>query len=134
MSLVSPPSINQKMRYTRQREVIYNTVVETNCHPTAKWIFDESRKQIPKISLGTVYRNLNQLVKKEMIHVIQDGNVIRYDGNIKSHDHLRCTECHTLYDVEIMPKNLKKKVQENFNFEVQNSSLILEGICKNHNN
>ncbi len=120
------------MRYSRQREVIYKIVSETNCHPIADWVYDESRKHIPNISLGTVYRNLNQLAEEDLIHVLQDGNVLRYDGNIKSHDHLRCTECHTLYDVEIMPKNLKKKVQDNYNFEVQSSSLILEGICNKH--
>ena len=72
------------------------------------------------------------ITDKKLINVIQDGNVIRYDGNIKNHDHLRCTECHTLYDVKVLPKNLKKKVQENYNFEVQNSSLTLEGICSKH--
>ena len=126
------PSLNQNMRYSRQREIIYDIVLETNCHPTADWVFNRARELVPKISLGTVYRNLNQLAEKKMIHVIQDGNVIRYDGNIKNHDHLRCTECHTLYDVKVLPKNLKKKVQENYNFEVQNSSLTLEGICSKH--
>ena len=125
-------SLNQNMRYSRKREIIYNIVLETNCHPTADWVFNRARKLVPKISLGTVYRNLNQLTEKKMIHVIQDGNVIRYDGNIKNHDHLRCTECHTLYDVKVLPKNLKKKVQENYNFEVQNSSLTLEGVCSKH--
>ena len=120
------------MRYSRQREIIDNILLETNCHPTADWIFNKVRKLLPKISLGTVYRNLNQLAEEKMIHVIQDGNVIRYDGNIKNHDHLRCTVCHTLYDVKVLPKSLKKKVQENYNFEVQNSSLTLEGICSKH--
>ena len=126
------PSLNQNMRYSRQREIIYDIVLETNCHPTADWVFNSARELVPKISLGTVYRNLNQLAEAKMIHVIQDGNVVRYDGNIKNHDHLRCTECHTLYDVKVLPKNLKKKVQENYNFEVQNSSLTLEGVCSKH--
>ena len=126
------PSLNQNMRYSRQREIIYDIVLETNCHPTADWVFNSARELVPKISLGTVYRNLNQLAEAKMIHVIQDGNVFRYDGNIKNHDHLRCTECHTLYDVKVLPKNLKKKVQENYNFEVQNSSLTLDGICSKH--
>jgi len=122
------------MRYSKQREVIYDIVKHTTSHPTADWVYGKTRKLIPKISLGTVYRNLHQLVEEGMIHLIQDGNVIRYDGNIKSHDHLRCTECDTLYDVKILPKNLKKKVQNQYNFEVKNSSLIFDGICNKHNN
>ena len=120
------------MRYSRQREIIYNILLETNCHPTADWIFNKAKRLIPKISLGTVYRNLNQLADEGMIHVIQDGNVIRYDGNVQDHDHLRCTECHTLYDVANLTKNLKKKVGERYQFEVKRTSLTLEGICNKH--
>ncbi len=120
------------MRYSKQREIIYNILLETNCHPTADWIFNKVRKLVPKISLGTVYRNLNQLAEEDMIHVIQDGNVIRYDGNVQDHDHLRCTECHTLYDVANLTKNLKKKVRKYYQFEVKRTSLTLEGICNKH--
>ena len=79
-----------------------------------------------------MYRNLNQLAEEDMIHVIQDGNVIRYDGNVQDHDHLRCTKCHTLYDVANLTKNLKKKVGERYQFEVKRTSLTLEGICNKH--
>jgi Fur family ferric uptake transcriptional regulator/Fur family peroxide stress response transcriptional regulator len=120
------------MRYSSQREIIYNILIETNCHPTADWIFNKARKLIPKISLGTVYRNLNQLADEDMIRVIQDSSVIRYDGNVQDHDHLRCTECHTLYDVTNLTKNLEKKVKERFQFMVKRTSLTLEGICSKH--
>ena len=55
------------MRFSKQREVIQNIVQRTNSHPTADWIFHKAKKEIPNISLGTVYRNLNQLNKDGVI-------------------------------------------------------------------
>ena len=48
-------------RYSYQREVIYNNVMSRKDHPTAEQIYEDVKKEIPNISLGTVYRNLNFL-------------------------------------------------------------------------
>ena len=58
------------MRYSQQREVILNLIQSTNIHPTADWIYSNAKTQIPKISLGTVYRNLKQLEQDKLITTI----------------------------------------------------------------
>ena len=60
------------MRFSKQREVIQNIVQKTNSHPTADWIFHKAKKEIPNISLGTVYRNLNQLNKNPEVFVLKE--------------------------------------------------------------
>ena len=50
-----------RTRETRQRRVVYETIKSTHSHPTADWIFEKVRAEVPKISLGTVYRNLSVL-------------------------------------------------------------------------
>ena len=49
------------MRFSQQRETIKNVVRGTNSHPTAEWVYTQTKKVIPNISLGTVYRNLKTL-------------------------------------------------------------------------
>ena len=51
----------KKMRYSKQREMIYEYLLSTGEHPSAEIIYEELKKTIPALSLGTVYRNLTVL-------------------------------------------------------------------------
>ena len=50
-------------RMTRQRQAIMEMLAKTDEHPTAEMVYEAVRKQLPEISLGTVYRNLQLLVE-----------------------------------------------------------------------
>ena len=89
-----------KRRNTQQRNIIYDIVASRNTHPTADWIYEQAKKQIPNISLGTVYRNLKVLVEEGKILEINDGKVSRFDANISLHHHFKCENCGSLYDIE----------------------------------
>ena len=54
-------SSKAKHRMTKQRKLILEVLRNTNTHPTADWIYEQVKKEIPNISLGTVYRNLRLL-------------------------------------------------------------------------
>ncbi|MCK5330145.1 MAG: transcriptional repressor, partial [Candidatus Marinimicrobia bacterium] len=69
------------MRYSKQREAILQIVQMNPVHPTADWVYERVKKTVPNISLGTVYRNLNQLVETKAITAIRCDNTIHYDGN-----------------------------------------------------
>ena len=47
-------------KYSRQRELIYKTVIENKVNPTAEFVYNYLKKDNPQLSLGTVYRNLQQ--------------------------------------------------------------------------
>ncbi|NQV38693.1 MAG: transcriptional repressor [Candidatus Marinimicrobia bacterium] len=117
------------MRYSHQREEILKIVQSTRCHPTADWVYDEVRKVIPNVSLGTVYRNLNQLVNTNNINALNDGPVIRYDGFMEMHDHFKCKKCDTIYDIDHHSMNIIYELNQNTNHTISNYSLNLEGIC-----
>ena len=51
------------MRYSKQRELVMQTVQQLCDHPTAEEIYDKAAQECPNLSLGTVYRNLNSLVE-----------------------------------------------------------------------
>ncbi|MCF7825166.1 MAG: transcriptional repressor [Candidatus Marinimicrobia bacterium] len=119
-----------KQRYSKQRETILEVVQSTLVHPNADWIYKETRKRIPNISLGTVYRNLNQLVETGRIIKLKDESMVRYDGNIGHHDHFRCAVCGKWYDVEMIDQAIIKSFAEKHDFQVESFHLELEGTCK----
>ena len=120
------------MRYSYQRETIKKVVKGTNSHPTADWIYNQTKKIISKISLGTVYRNLKQLSKDGEINTIYDGNIARYDWNIESHDHLKCTQCGDLVDVHLAHDEFKSIVKTKFKFDVDDVEVTVIGTCSKH--
>ncbi len=120
------------MRYSKQRETIFKIISSTDTHPTAEQVYKKAKKVIKHISLSTVYRNLIQLENNGTIRSIKDGDIIRYDGNLQRHDHLFCTRCNMLYDVDILPAAIIRKVKTQHDFDVHYSSLIVEGICNKH--
>ena len=58
------------------------------------------RRRLPKISLGTVYRNLDLLARMGMIQRLEmAGAETRFDGDARPHDHVRCTGCGRIDDL-----------------------------------
>lgn len=87
-------------RLSRQRKVILEELRKVDTHPTADEVYDMVRKTLPRISLGTVYRNLEFLCSKGLaIKVGPAGSQKRFDGNPEPHSHVRCLGCGRIADV-----------------------------------
>ncbi len=85
---------------SKQREKVLGVVRSTKSHPTADWVFHEVRKDLPNVSLATVYRNLNLLVESgEINEVLCDGQ-LRFDANKDEHFHFICRSCKGIYDID----------------------------------
>lgn len=120
-----------KRRETKHREVILNVLRSVDSHPTADWIYDEVRKVIPRISKGTVYRNLKILCEKgEISELNLSGTVNRYEGRQDNHYHFRCEKCGRICDLDIpVDHQLDKKVAEKTGFSVSYHQLEFRGLC-----
>ncbi len=71
------------MNYSKQRELILKTVIENPIHPTADTVYEQVRRENPKISLGTVYRNLNFLSEMGILRKISmPVGSDRFDGRL----------------------------------------------------
>lgn len=119
------------MKYSKQRELILKTLQENVIHPTADEIYAIARKEMPTLSLATVYRNLNQLAESGIIHRINglDGSV-HFDHNLCKHYHFICTECNKVYDVEYdIAPDLADKVLAETGLFVESVDISLKGIC-----
>jgi Fur family transcriptional regulator, ferric uptake regulator len=118
-------------RNTRQRKIILEELRKLSTHPTATALYAIVRRRMPKISLGTVYRNLEFLNRMQMIRKLDFGSEeARYDGNLSDHDHLRCILCMRIDDLPGPPLALSGEKQEDWNgYEVLGRRLEYFGIC-----
>ncbi|MDD6435584.1 MAG: transcriptional repressor [Clostridiales bacterium] len=93
-----------QLNHSRQRSEILDYLKGTKEHPTASTIYAEVRKIDPKISLGTVYRNLTLLEANGMIRKLSvNSQPDRFDYDVNPHYHLCCTRCQKVVDLDIEP-------------------------------
>ncbi len=91
--------LQQQTRMTKQRMVILEELRRVHSHPTADEIYGMVRQRLPRISLGTVYRNLDLLAESgDILKLESAGSQKRFDGNITPHQHV-CTQCGRVGDV-----------------------------------
>ena len=118
------------MKYSRQRELILETVQRSDDHPTADTIYTRVRAQDPKVSLGTVYRNLNLLCENgQLLKVPIPGASDRFDHTLPWHSHLYCTVCGSVTDAEVDEEQVMKLVR-NQKGCVQDCAVVLIGVCE----
>jgi Fe2+ or Zn2+ uptake regulation protein len=87
------------LRLTGPRRLVLEVVRGTDTHPTAEWVYRMVRRRRPRVSLGTVYRNLRLLVGQGLVEEIA-GPETRFDGNLGEHHHFTCLACGRIVDVE----------------------------------
>ena len=120
------------MNYSRQREIILETLKSNVVHPTAEYLYAILKAKAPNISLATLYRNLNQLADNGVIKKI-DGLEApsHYDHNTPEHYHFICDECKRVFDVssDVAP-NIVQKTEEELGFIVKKHDIIFNGICR----
>ncbi len=96
----------KRQRMTHQRSVILEEVQRCHDHPTADQVYERVRKRLPRISMGTVYRNLDVLVSSGLIRKIgPDHPQMRFDGNTRDHYHFTCIGCGRVQDMSIEPQD-----------------------------
>lgn len=120
-----------KHRLSRQRKLILKILRNTKSHPTADWIYEQVKKEIPNISLGTVYRNLNLLSEMGKISVLNFGSSYsRFDGNPKNHYHFKCTNCKNVFDLALpVDEEINQKISDETSYIVNSHRMEFYGLC-----
>lgn len=89
-----------RTRTTSQRRAIMEAVRSAGGHPTAYDVFESVRRTMPRVSLGTVYRNLDVLAQMGVVKKIETaGSQMRFDAGVGPHCHVVCTECGRIEDI-----------------------------------
>lgn len=120
------------MNYSYQRTKILDCVLNSCDHPTAQMIYQRIKKDIPNISLGTVYRNLNLLSELGQIKKISIPNEKEhFDKTLQNHYHFYCVKCGKVDDIDILEnENSLSGLFLNTEHKLINYELLCKVICK----
>jgi Fur family peroxide stress response transcriptional regulator len=118
-------------RATKQREAILKILENTCSHPTADQIYDTVRKDIPNISKGTVYRNLQVLREDGLVSELNlNGTLSRYEEKQSRHYHFRCEKCGRVFDLdEPVNTEIDKRVSARTGLKISFHYTEFWGLC-----
>lgn len=118
-------------RLSKQRLAVLNALQNTKSHPDANWIYERVRKEIPHISLGTVYRTLGILKEAGLLRELDYGSSLsHYDANTENHPHIVCTNCGRIVDLPLsLPHRLKEQASKATDFLITDLRLEFYGLC-----
>ena len=131
---MNPPSKTdaaKPSRATRQRAAVLQAVEMVDTHPNVEEVYRIVRKRLPRISLGTVYRNLHLLAEEGKLREVQFlGDVIRYDAITGPHEHFYCRKCRKVWDLDpSLPTLIVKSVERKMKSSVERYALDYYGLC-----
>lgn len=121
----------KKPRMTNQRIKILKYIKGVKTHPTAEMVYKEVVKELPAITLATVYRNLNLLSEQGEILKLEINNEFRYDADASFHQHCVCKKCGKIID--LFQKKISKYALNRIktdDFEPSSVTIIFHGVCK----
>lgn len=121
----------RKMKYSKQRELILQTLRGNMIHPTAEQLFRLVKRKDPAVSLATVYRNLKLLAENCIIRKI-DGleETSHFDHNLVPHHHFICKKCGRIYDVyQNIALNAADTLRQEENLTVEECEISFRGSC-----
>jgi Fur family peroxide stress response transcriptional regulator len=117
-------------RNTKQKEAILRVLKKTADHRDARWIHQQVRRSLPRISLGTVYRDLKALTEEGFISAIDMAGGSRFDGTPGNHDHFHCQKCGAVSNLdEVSDTAMDKKISDKYRLSVAFHRLDFFGLC-----
>ncbi|NLW80645.1 MAG: transcriptional repressor [Desulfovibrionales bacterium] len=122
--------LGKDMRLTNQRRIILEELQSVSTHPTADEVYGLVRQKMPRISLGTVYRNLEVLSSLGLVRKLENAaGQKRFDGDTSPHHHIRCEVCGKVGDIYDAPdiSGIEKGLHSDF--QVTGFILEFSGIC-----
>ncbi len=120
------------LKHSKQREAIWEFLSDRTDHPTADTVYEGVRKDLPNISLGTVYRNLLLLRDLGKVRTVEVGDgIVHFDPNVSEHYHFICKECGKVSDIHGMDDgNIKMIAASKFDGLIEGYSAYFTGLCR----
>jgi Fur family ferric uptake transcriptional regulator len=117
---------------TEQKRIVWEELASVKSHPTADEVYLMAKARLPRISLATVYRNLDKMADNgEILRLDIPGRKMRFDARTDDHCHLRCECCGSVIDLETEDVDAVLAVLSGLKGKcgVRSFSLELRGLC-----
>ncbi|MBI2859966.1 MAG: transcriptional repressor [Chloroflexi bacterium] len=118
------------MRRSKARETIIEELQKVKTHPRVDELFHLVRRRMPRISLGTVYRNLDRLRHEGAVAEIFCGDFNRYDGDTSRHHHFLCRRCQRVWDLDGQVALKVELTTQPGDFRIDGEQVLLYGLCR----
>ena len=125
--------MDHSSKHFRKRDAILTCLRETKVHPSADWVYNQLKPEIPDLSLGTVYRNLSLFKEQGLINSLGTvKGVERFDGDTHSHVHFICTDCGCVQDIEGTPQlpSLRASAEHDLGSQIHGCQITFTGMCR----
>jgi len=118
-------------KITAQRQCIFRALEEDVTHPSAERVHEKVRRDMPNVSLKTVYKTLNELAELGAISVLDVGTgSVRFDPNVETtHHHLVCRSCGKVRDLAADFPDLTVSRRAAQGFAVDSAEVVFRGRC-----
>ncbi len=122
------------MNYSRQREIIFDTLRRHAVHPTAERLYNIIKGEQPDSNIGiaTVYRNLRRMANSGSIKRISGlEEAEHFDHNTHTHYHFLCKKCNKVFDIDAkVAPEIIENTQKETGFIIDSYDIVFHGICK----
>lgn len=122
------------IKHSRQRDAILYYLSTRKDHPTAEQVYENVRQIFPKVSMGTVYRNLSLLSEMgEISRVsVENDKSEHFDYDTSQHSHLFCRRCHGVVDMPSYDDSSEiSRLTSEMKVKIESRKTIYYGICQN---
>jgi Fur family peroxide stress response transcriptional regulator len=118
-------------KHSKKRDEILRILRETTLHPSAQWIYDKLRLEMPGLSLGTVYRNLSLFYEEgTALRIGVVNGEERFDAITKPHPHIVCTKCNSVFDLPFLEEEVFQSIAGNErDYTIDYRRTVFYGVC-----
>lgn len=119
------------LAFTHQRQVIYRHLAGTDSHPSPEAVYEAVRREIPSVSLGTVYKNIRVFADAGLVREVSPlYETLRLDANLEPHHHLVCANCKKVEDLpreRLAPVRFRGRLPNGF--QPRRTVVEVIGLC-----
>ena len=124
---------DKHLKLTPQRQLLFSLLHQNKSHPSAESVYEIASKQMPGISLRTIYQTLGELVEMGELQLVDVGiGATRFDPNTGDHHHFVCDSCQAIHDVDILAAP-KMSLRSGGDFAVDEVGVVFRGRCNRCN-
>lgn len=117
------------LKATPQRLEIVD-ILQKYGHINIDDLYKTLQKKFPSLSLATIYKNINKMCEKSFLSEVKIPNKKSvYELSKKEHSHVVCSKCNTIIDINLDTSNILNQASSLTNYDLKQSSIILNGIC-----
>ncbi len=122
---------SDSVRMTESRRAILDELRHVGFHPTADELYERVRRSVPRVSLGTIYRNLEYLSNHGLVTMLRDPDGRRrYDATPDHHCHVWCVKCGRVQDVSLTPSaRPEQMIEDDLGYQLDGYDLSFRGVC-----